>query len=101
MIATRQEIKAALTGIQAVAEAIRNLKQVPSTDLYIHLMGHMDIQTYESIIGLLKRAGLVKEKGSLLKWALPMTPEQLAEDAREHAEDREYLNSLRVGREAA
>ena len=68
---TQQEIKAALTSIQVVAEAIRTLEQVPNGHLYAQLMGVLDFPTYERIIGILKRTGLVSESGNLLTWTGP------------------------------
>jgi hypothetical protein len=68
---SKTQVKAALNGIQAVAEAIRGLGEVPNGHLYAQLMGVMDHRTYESIIGLLKRAGLVSESGNLLTWTGP------------------------------
>ena len=68
---TKEQVKAALDTLRAVAEAIRQLKQIQSGYLYAQLMGHMDLATYEKIIGHLKRAGLVKEENHLLTWIEP------------------------------
>jgi len=65
------EIKAALQVTAAVAEAIRELGNVPSGHLYAHLMGRLSLQQYESIIGLLKQTGLVTESGHELTWIGP------------------------------
>lgn len=62
---------AALALIRIVADAIRNLGEVPSGHLYARMMGHMSLATYTSIITNLKRAKLVKESAHLLTWIGP------------------------------
>jgi hypothetical protein len=60
---------AVLEVIQAVAEAIKDLGEVPSGHLYAMLMGHMSLETYEGIINVLVRSGKVEKKMShLLVW---------------------------------
>lgn len=44
---------------------------MPSGHLYARLMSHMSLETYDSIIGTLKRAGLVEERNHLLRWLAP------------------------------
>ncbi len=65
---------------QAVAEAIRDLRQVPSGHLYPRLMGVMTLQQYEQVIELLVGARLVERAPShLLRWIGPAAnpnPEQ-------------------------
>ena len=59
---------------KAVGDAIRELGSVPSGELYARVMGHMDINRYEQIIGLLKQADLVTESNAgLLTWKEPRT----------------------------
>jgi len=66
---TKPDIQAALKVVLAVGDAIRNLRQVPSGELYARLMGHLSLEQYEKVIGTLKRTGLVKEEQSrLLVW---------------------------------
>jgi hypothetical protein len=65
------KIAAAIGIIQALAEAIRELKEVPSGELYAHVMGVMDVHQYERSIGVLKGAGLVEEQNHLLRWVGP------------------------------
>jgi len=55
----------------AVGEAIRDLGSVPSGHLYAQLMGRMDLDTYNKLIGLLKQANLVEESNHLLTWVGP------------------------------
>jgi hypothetical protein len=67
-----QAVKAALGIIKTVAELIQALGQVPSGELYARLMGHMDIDTYQSIIKTLKNCDLVKDAGMhMLVWVGP------------------------------
>ena len=64
---TDQE-KAALQVILAVGSAIKELGSVPSGHLYARLMGRMSLETYNKILGILKRTGAVKEENHLLTW---------------------------------
>lgn len=66
-----ESVGAALQMAKVVAEAIRDLGRVPSGHLYARLMAHMNLATYEKIIGILKRGGLVEEKNHELIWIGP------------------------------
>jgi hypothetical protein len=57
--------------IMAVTEAIREVKRIPSGHLYAILMGKMSIDTYNQLITIIKRTGLVKEEGHELIWVEP------------------------------
>ena len=61
---------AALNILKAVADTIRELGEVPAGHLYANLMGVMDLQQFDKIIGILVRAGVVKKRGDLLVWNL-------------------------------
>jgi hypothetical protein len=65
---TTKQIEGTIQIVKAVADAIRELKEVPSGHLYAQLMGHMSLETYNQIIGLLKRADLIIEKNYLISW---------------------------------
>jgi hypothetical protein len=66
---TNTEVKAALGIIQAVAEAIRELGEVPSGHLYANLMSKLSLEQYEQLLDVLKGAGLVRESNAhLLTW---------------------------------
>lgn len=72
---TTDEARAALAIVQAVAETIRELREVPSGHLYASLMGRLTLDQYNRVIGLLKRSGLVEEPSAhLLRWVEPVTP---------------------------
>ena len=56
----------------AVAETIRELREVPSGHLYARLMGVMDLRQYEQVIDLLIDARLVERAPAhLLRWIGP------------------------------
>ncbi len=58
--------------VAAVAEAIRELKSVPSGHLYARLMGKLTLDEYESILDAIKKAGLISEdRSNLLTWIGP------------------------------
>lgn len=65
---TQNQIKAYLETVKAIAGAIKELKQVPSGHLYAQLMSHMSIDTYNSIIEVLKKARVIKESSHLITW---------------------------------
>ena len=66
---TPEQRAAAVKMVLAVADAIRDLKEVPAGHLYAGLMGHMSLETFESILGILVSAGVVRRSGShLLTW---------------------------------
>lgn len=64
-------LKAQLSAAIAIAEAIRELKEVPSGHLYARVNQHMTLDAYNRIILALKTAGLVKEQNFLLTWIGP------------------------------
>lgn len=65
---TKTQVNAAVNTVIAIAEAIRELKSVPSGHLYARVMSHMSLETYESVINTLKNAGVIKETNSELIW---------------------------------
>jgi hypothetical protein len=72
------EAIAAVRVAHAIAEAIRNLGEVPSGHLYARVMGVMDLRQYEQVIDLLIDARLVeREPSHLLRWIGPAANPQL------------------------
>lgn len=71
MTITKEQIKASLEVLKALADTIRELKSVPSGELYARVMGVLTLNQYQSAIQTLKRTGLVKESGHLLTWVEP------------------------------
>jgi hypothetical protein len=65
------EVTKAIMVAAAVGDAIRELGSVPSGHLYAHLMGRMDLDTYNGCIKILKQAELVSEENHLLTWVGP------------------------------
>lgn len=71
-MATKSQVVASFNALAALAEAIRELKTVPSGELYATVMGHMDERTYASFIDRLVSAELVSRSDShLLTWVGP------------------------------
>jgi len=68
---TKQQASEAFAVVAAVAEAIRELGEVPAGTLYGHLMGKMDFQAFTKVIGIIEGAGLVMRRGDLLVWKGP------------------------------
>jgi hypothetical protein len=67
--ATHKEVKAALGIIHAVAEAIRELGEVPSGHLYARLMDRFSLAEFKQVVDVLKGAGLVWESNAhVLSW---------------------------------
>jgi hypothetical protein len=66
--ATKQQVAAYIELVRAVAEAIKELKEVPSGHLYARLMHVIDLEMYTNIINLLKREKLVEERNYVLYW---------------------------------
>lgn len=85
----------------AIAEAIRELKTVPSGELYARLMGKLSLEQYESLIGSLVKVGLVTKAGHLLRWvgtaveAVCVSDEELQEERAMLSDvDRNALDGL-------
>lgn len=74
---SKDQLNAALNVVQAIAETIRELGEVPSGELYARLVGKLDLPDYEEVIRILKETGLVTETpGHLLRWNEPQTKAQ-------------------------
>jgi hypothetical protein len=67
---TTNELKAGFKALQALAEAIRELKKIPSGHLYARVMNYMDINAYEKAISLLCNSGVIRKNGDMLVWNL-------------------------------
>lgn len=50
----------------AILEAIRDLKQVPSGELYAVLSGKLSLDTYQSIIEVLENSGRIRVDNHLI-----------------------------------
>lgn len=54
--------------VAAIAGAIKELGSVPSGHLYARVMGILSIDQYNTVIGILKKQGLITESHYLLTW---------------------------------
>lgn len=66
-----QDFKDYASLIVIVGQIIREAKQIPSGTIYAQVMGTLDLRTYNNIIAVLMRTGLVKERNYLLTWVGP------------------------------
>jgi hypothetical protein len=65
-------VEGTLRVLLAIAQTIEELGTVPSGHLYARLMGHLDIDAYQSVIATLVRSGLVRQHANhLLEWIGP------------------------------
>ena len=65
----RADVKAILDASFALRDAIKDLGQVPAGHLYAMVCMHkMSAATFDGLIGLLVKAGLVGRKDHLLIW---------------------------------
>lgn len=68
----KEKITSALMVVKAIAEAISEAKQIPSGHLYAMVMDKMSLNDYQTIISVLKNAGLITvESSHLIKWNGP------------------------------
>jgi DNA-binding IclR family transcriptional regulator len=67
---TTKEVQAALEALAALAEAIQVAGSVPSGEIYAHA-GCPGIASWERMLGLLERSGLIRRDGHLLVWIGP------------------------------
>ena len=63
-----EAINAALELVKAIYEAIKvtGSTGVPSGILYAQLMGSMNLQTYQSMISHMERAGMIEQRNHVL-----------------------------------
>ncbi len=68
----KQQVRAGVNATLAIAEAIRELKQVPAGHLYARLMSVLSLDQFNALVRILINAGLVREDSShLLMWIGP------------------------------
>ena len=65
---TKERLDAALQVFKAVADCIREVKEVPSGELYARLMQFLTFEQYSTIIDQLKKAKVISESNHVLKW---------------------------------
>jgi hypothetical protein len=59
-----EQIRAALQIANALKDAIKELGQVPAGVLYANVMGHMSLDTFETIISILVKENVVRRDAS-------------------------------------
>lgn len=64
------DIKQGLEIIQAIAGAIKDLKNVPSGELYAQVMNYLTLDQYNKVIDILKNAGVITVNNHLISWNL-------------------------------
>lgn len=68
MSISKSQLNAAMHNIRAIADAIKNLKQVPAGHLYTAVMHKIELADFEKIISILINASLVeREQSHMLK----------------------------------
>lgn len=65
---TPAELKATILIVKAVADAIKELGEVPSGHLYARLQGTLSLNTYNRVIDFLKKAKLITVQNHLITW---------------------------------
>jgi hypothetical protein len=71
-MSTKADVVAAMSVTVAIGEAIRELGQVPSGQLYAQLMSKLSFEAYSGAIEVLQRANLIKQTTSfMLVWIGP------------------------------
>lgn len=68
---TKEQVAAGVKTIAAIAEAIRDLGEIPAGHLYGRLAGMLTIGDFERIIAILERTKLIEKHGHLLVWTGP------------------------------
>lgn len=69
---TKEQMVAGFKVMAAVCETIREAKRIPSGTLYATLIGRMDLEAYNKMVGMLKNTGLVTEVAHELVWTGPV-----------------------------
>jgi hypothetical protein len=70
--ATAQQLRAAVSVTAAIAEVIRELREVPSGTLYAQVMNTLSADDYQRVLGLLSNAKLISVDGNhLIRWIGP------------------------------
>jgi hypothetical protein len=81
MSTTKEQLVAGLDMLRALAATVKELGEVPSGQLYAHVMDRMTLPTYEKAIGLLIGSTIIVKRGDVLVWNVIETPEDAAHTA--------------------
>lgn len=75
MTTTKEQVKAALDTVRAVADCIQALGKVPNGELYARVMAHTDLATYNKVVETLINCKLVENRMNVLCWTGPQLQE--------------------------
>lgn len=75
----KSQLIASVNAVRGIADAIREVGSVPSGELYVRVMDVLSLEQYQSIIGILTRAGLIESRGQILTWIVQ--PEEAPQSA--------------------
>lgn len=76
---TKDDLRAGLTVLLAVSEAIREAREIPEGTLYAAVMGKVDLAGFEKILGILWQAGLIERKNHVVRWVGPTLEQDVKE----------------------
>lgn len=65
---TKDAVKAALVLVKVLADAVKEAGEIPSGALYAAVMSKIDLNTYNRVLDILQKAGVIEVKGNLVKW---------------------------------
>jgi hypothetical protein len=68
MTPTKEQVEALIKATKAIADSIKELKRVPSGELYARLMNYVSLQQYEQLISVLEKAGLIEIVNHEIIW---------------------------------
>lgn len=71
MHVTKKELADAYKLIIVIADAIREVKEVPAGHLYAMLMARVSLPTFNNIVSTLVKSTLIEKRGDLLVWKEP------------------------------
>lgn len=72
---SRSAIAAAIDAVQALSRAIHDLgRPIPEGELYARVMAQIDLRTFDAVLGLIERAGLIRREAHLIRWTGPRLP---------------------------
>lgn len=65
---TREEFRAVIQALLALADAIRELREVPAGHLYAHVASYMTADQFNRAVDLFIRAKVVERRNNVLYW---------------------------------
>lgn len=65
---TKKQIEAYIELHRAIADTVRELKQIPSGHLYARLMSVLSFEQFDKIVTTLCNSGVIRKENDLLIW---------------------------------